>query len=64
MTNDELRMRVLKLKDRLPRKYTERLRDKFPKYKKSDLMSRVYKVVALQITDESITDDLEKICVK
>ena len=64
MTNDELRMRVLKLKDRLPRKYSDRLKDKFPKYKKADLMSKVYRVVSLQITDEQITEDLEKICLK
>lgn len=61
-TTDQLRMRILVIKDRLPRKYMDRLKDKFPKYQKDkDLISRVYRVVAIQIVDEEIINDLESI---
>lgn len=61
--NDELRMRILTLKDRLPRKYAERLQAKFPKYRNTVLIGKVYRVVALQIIDEQIISDLEKIVI-
>ncbi len=61
MTSDELRFRILRLKERLPNKYAERLKDRFPKYKKIGQIDRVRKVVSLQLLDESIVNDLEKI---
>lgn len=59
MTRDELITRMLKIKKRLPNGYMEVLVDKFPKYKKQP--QRVRSVVALQLVDKSIIDDLEKI---
>ncbi len=59
---DQLREKMLKIKKRLPRGYGSVLQQRFPK-KYDDLLkqARVRKVVSLQIVDEVIINDLEKI---
>lgn len=59
MTTDQLRMKMLKIKKRLPNKYMDALTEKFPKYENQK--DRVRKVVALQVVDGKIINDLEAI---
>lgn len=59
MDNDKLRMKMLLLKKKLPNKYMSALIEKFPKYQSQK--DRVRKVVALQVIDGKIINDLEAI---
>lgn len=59
---NEIRIRILKLKKRLPRGYVKILEKKYPnRYHSHYQKHRLRQVVALQLLNEKIVKDLEKI---
>lgn len=57
-TSDNLRQRILEIKNKLPRRYTQLLVDANKKLKGKE--NQIRRVVGLQVVDEDITVALEK----
>lgn len=58
---DDLKIKMIKIKKRLPVKWMQKLLIKFPELDSKESKNRIYNLVNLRITDQELMDKIESI---